>query len=446
MRLVPQAERRSTLRQLQGAVLQNSVLATDMRLTLLDARQCIIHIEAEPEFNEHGHCVGYTGILQDVTDRRAAEDHIRHLANFDALTGLPNRHHLMWRMERAIEHARRLNHQCALLADRPGPLQDHQRHARPRRRRRAADAGGAAAARLRAPQRPDHGRRARIGGLALAPHARSRGPPGRRRVRRAAARGQRRRRCRARGGAHPRSMRDPIFIGGQECFVTASVGIAIFPRDGNSVADLMRNSDVAMYSVKEQGKNASAIYSPQLAGRGREKLELESALHKAIEREELVLHYQPKIDVRSARMIGAEALMRWQRGGVLVPPGDFIPLAEEIGADRAAVRMGAARGGAPGQDLADEFRLRRFDRGEPAEPAVRALRPGRAHPPVCLHLRHSAPRDPARDHRNRADEGLAERHPGAAPPERDRRGDLHRRLRHRLFVAGVPDDACRSRN
>jgi predicted signal transduction protein with EAL and GGDEF domain len=66
------------------------------------------------------------------------------------------------------------------------------------------------------------------------------------------------------------------------------------------VADLMRNSDVAMYSVKAQGRNASAIYSPQLAGRGREKLELETALHKAIERDELVLHYQPKIDVRSA--------------------------------------------------------------------------------------------------------------------------------------------------
>ena len=126
-------------------------------------------------------------------------------------------------------------------------------------------------------------------------------------------------------------MREPIFVGGQECFVTASVGVAMYPRDGGSVADLMRNSDVAMYSVKATGRNAAALYGPQLAGRGREKLELETALHKAIERDELVLHYQPKIDVRSARMIGVEALMRWQRGGRLVPPGDFIPLAEETG-------------------------------------------------------------------------------------------------------------------
>ena len=126
-------------------------------------------------------------------------------------------------------------------------------------------------------------------------------------------------------------MREPIFVAGQECFVTASVGIAMFPRDGLNIADLMRNSDVAMYSAKTAGRNAAAVYSPQLAGRGREKLELESHLHKAIERGELVLHYQPKVDVRAARMVGTEALMRWQHGGVLVPPGDFIPLAEETG-------------------------------------------------------------------------------------------------------------------
>jgi predicted signal transduction protein with EAL and GGDEF domain len=126
-------------------------------------------------------------------------------------------------------------------------------------------------------------------------------------------------------------MREPIFVGGQECFVTASVGIALYPRDGATMADVLRNADVAMYAVKSSGRNSSSLYSPALAGKGREKLELESALHKAIERNELVLHYQPKIDVRGARMVGAEALMRWQRGGVLVPPADFIPLAEETG-------------------------------------------------------------------------------------------------------------------
>ena len=126
-------------------------------------------------------------------------------------------------------------------------------------------------------------------------------------------------------------LKAPIFVGGQECFVTASIGIALFPRDGASVTDLMRSSDVAMYAAKARGPNAHELYSPMLAGKGREKIELESALHKAIERNELVLHYQPKVDARSVRMVGVEALMRWRRNGVLVSPGEFIPLAEETG-------------------------------------------------------------------------------------------------------------------
>ena len=108
--------------------------------------------------------------------------------------------------------------------------------------------------------------------------------------------GGRRARRRARGRrASSKSMREPIFVGGQECFVTASVGIAIFPRDGSiggrPDAQLRRRDVLGQVAG---ARTASAIYSPQLAGRGREKLELESALHKAIERDELVLHYQPQ--------------------------------------------------------------------------------------------------------------------------------------------------------
>jgi predicted signal transduction protein with EAL and GGDEF domain/FixJ family two-component response regulator len=331
LRLVKRSERHAVLRLLQSAVQHSSVLATDVPVLLRDRRERIIHVEAEPEFNEHGHGIGYMGIVQDVTDRRVAEDRIRHLANFDSLTGLPNRRQLVWRMERAIEHARRLGHACAFLLidlDRFKIINDTLGHA----------AGDEllmeVALRLRACVRHSEqvmensleaaGSRShrsleavgRLGGdefIALLPEIGDE-----RDAQRVADR-------------ILEVMRAPVLVGGQECFVTASVGIAIFPRDGNSVADLMRNSDVAMYSVKSQGKDAAAVYSPQLAGRGREKLELESALHKAIERDELVLHYQPKVDVRSARMIGAEALMRWQRGGTLVPPGDFIPLAEESG-------------------------------------------------------------------------------------------------------------------
>ena len=329
--MVPMPERRGLARVLTEVHAQSTVLAIDVPVNLPDGRPRIVHLEAEPEFNEHGHAIGYTGIVQDVTDRRVAEDRIRHLANFDALTGLPNRRQLIWRTERALDYARRQGHQASQLLidlDRFKVINDTLGHGPgdellievARRLRgcvRHSDQvmdGALESAGVRSHRTLEAV--GRLGGdefIALLPDVVDDDDAERVSLRILEA------------------MREPIFVGGQECFVTASVGIAMFPRDGTSVADLMRNADVAMYSVKNTGRNNSAIYSPMLAGRGREKLELESALHKAIERNELVLHYQPKIDVRSARMVGAEALMRWQRGTSLVPPGDFIPLAEETG-------------------------------------------------------------------------------------------------------------------
>lgn len=330
LRMVGAAQRRGLLRMLSEVVAHNAVLATDFSVTLFDGRARVIHVEAEAEF-EHGHAVGYTGVFQDVTDRRVAEDRIRHLANFDALTGLPNRRQLIWRTERALDHARRLGHNAALLLidlDRFKNVNDTLGHVagdellmEVARRLRgcvrhsdqvmegALEAAGARSHRTLEAV-------GRLGGdefVALLPDVADDADA--ERV----------------AGRILNAMRVPIFVAGQDCFVTASVGIALFPRDALNLADLMRNADVAMYAVKTAGRNGSVIYTPQLGGRGREKIELESHLHKAIERDELVLHYQPKVDVRAARMVGAEALMRWQRAGVLVPPGDFIPLAEETG-------------------------------------------------------------------------------------------------------------------
>jgi predicted signal transduction protein with EAL and GGDEF domain/DNA-binding response OmpR family regulator len=331
MRLLPAEERVGFFTMLRDVLSHSSVLATDLPVLLTDGRQRIVHIEAEPEFDEHGSLIGYTGIVQDVTDRRVAEDKIRHLANFDTLTGLPNRRQLIWRTERALEHARRLDHQVGILLidlDRFKVINDTLGHGagdellmEVSRRLRSCVRHSDQVMESALESMGSRSHRTleavgRYGGdefVALLPEVTDE-----RDAQRVADR-------------ILDQMREPIFVGGQECFVTASVGIALFPRDGHSVADLMRNADVAMYAVKAAGRNAASIYRPQLAGKGREKLELESALHKALERGELVLHYQPKVDVRGARMVGAEALMRWNRNGVLVPPGDFIPLAEETG-------------------------------------------------------------------------------------------------------------------
>ena len=331
LRMLSEDDRSGLVEVLHEVMKHSTVLATDIPATLRDGRQRIVHVEAEPEFNEHGNLIGYSGIVQDVTDRRLAEDKIRHLANFDVLTGLPNRRQLIWRAERALEHGRRLNHQVALLLidlDRFKIINDTLGHgagdellmevARRLRScvRHSDQVTESSIESLGARSHRSLEAVGRLGGdefVALLPEVADE-----RDAERVASR-------------ILDLMREPIFVGGQECFVTASVGIALYPRDGTSVADLMRNSDVAMYSVKSAGRNSASLYRPTLAGIGREKLELESALHKAIERDELVLHYQPKVDVRGAKMVGVEALMRWRRNGVLVPPGDFIPMAEETG-------------------------------------------------------------------------------------------------------------------
>ncbi len=331
LRMLSVDDRGGLVQVLHEVMRHSTVLATDIPATLRDGRKRIVHVEAEPEFNDTGNLTGYSGIVQDVTDRRMAEDKIRHLANFDVLTGLPNRRQLIWRAERALEHGRRLNHQVALLLidlDRFKVINDTLGHgagdellmevARRLRScvRHSDQVTDASIESLGSRSHRSLEAVGRYGGdefVALLPEVADE-----RDAERVAAR-------------ILDLMREPIFVGGQECFVTASVGIALYPRDGLNVADLLRNSDVAMYSVKSTGRNSSSMYRPALAGKGREKLELESALHKAIERDELVLHYQPKVDVRGAKMVGAEALMRWRRNGVLVPPGDFIPLAEETG-------------------------------------------------------------------------------------------------------------------
>ena len=115
LRTVNDDVRGGLIELLHDALRHSLALATDVPVTLRDRKQRIVHVEAEPEFSEHGHLSGYTGIVQDVTDRRLDEDKIRHLANFDTLTGLPNRHQLILRAESALEHARRIGHQVGVL-------------------------------------------------------------------------------------------------------------------------------------------------------------------------------------------------------------------------------------------------------------------------------------------------------------------------------------------
>ena len=124
----------------------------------------------------------------------------------------------------------------------------------------------------------------------------------------------------------------PFYLNGMECSVSASIGISMSPSDGNNVETLMKNADVAMYQAKSAGRNNYQFYSPSMNVKALERLTLESDLRNALERNDLILHYQPQIDINTRKIIGSEVLVRWNhisRG--LVYPNDFIPFAEETG-------------------------------------------------------------------------------------------------------------------
>ena len=116
----------------------------------------------------------------------------------------------------------------------------------------------------------------------------------------------------------------------QEVFLTASIGIAFCPRDAENVIDLIRNADAAMYHAKQNGGNTFTFYSPEMNAAAVERLILKSKLRRSVERDELVIRYQPKVELASGRVVGAEALLRWRLPGHGdIPPSRFIPLAEE---------------------------------------------------------------------------------------------------------------------
>lgn len=128
------------------------------------------------------------------------------------------------------------------------------------------------------------------------------------------------------------SLAAPMIINGHELVVTPSIGIAIAPRDAGNVEDLLKAADTAMYHVKDTGKNSFLFYSSDMDAAGVERLKLENDLRKAVERNELVLHYQPQVDTNTGTVVGVESLIRWQHPQHgLVPPFKFIPLAEEMG-------------------------------------------------------------------------------------------------------------------
>ncbi len=245
--------------------------------------------------------------------RKRAEERIRHLAHFDDLTGLANRNLFGECLKHAVANARRNGKSLVVLfidLDRFKNINDTLGH----------EAGDLVlkevAARLLGCLR-ESDTVGRLGGDEFVVLLEDMPQP-------------------MHGAIVAQKILDevsrPIKIEMQEYHVTASIGISTCPGDGEDVQSLLKNADIAMYRAKEQGKNNFQFYSEALNVHTVERLALESDLRRALERDQFVLHYQPKVDIHSGRIASVEALVRWQhpeRG--LVAPMDFIPLAEETG-------------------------------------------------------------------------------------------------------------------
>lgn len=297
----------------------------ECRITTPEGLYRVIYMQTTSCAGPEGGVVRMYGTLQDITERKAAEERMHYLAMYDALTALPNRRMFHEQLEHAVKRGRRNDHTMAVMfidLDRFKRINDTLGHATgdlllkevahrlgncvrggdymahenvvPAGEAVARLAGDEFTVTLDALRSPEDA--ARVAQRML------------------------------------KELSRPFILNGEEVVVTSSIGIAIYPQDGGSAAMLLKNADAAMYQAKESGKNTYQFFAGAMNSAAVERLKMEAELRHAIERGELLLHYQPQIDVHSGRIIGVEALMRWQhpeRG--LVPPGLFIPVAEETG-------------------------------------------------------------------------------------------------------------------
>jgi diguanylate cyclase (GGDEF)-like protein len=266
------------------------------------------------------------GLVRDISERKRTEEQIRRLAYCDSLTGIPNRQAFLESLERELMRSRQLGKKFAVLfmdLDAFKRINDTLGH----------DVGDlllkSVSERLHDTIRPGDtvtralqgdfppGNLARLGGdefTILIPNLEN--------VDSALAVAQR----------VKDAMRRPFQLDGHEIFVTASIGISLYPQDGQDSSSLLKFADTAMYHAKNLGKNNAQLYSSSLTMQIMSHVKLETGLRKALQNDELYVLYQPQVDLASSQVVGVEALVRWRHPehGIM-PPNEFIPLAEETG-------------------------------------------------------------------------------------------------------------------
>jgi diguanylate cyclase (GGDEF)-like protein/PAS domain S-box-containing protein len=284
------------------------------------------HVELQGEVAADGPEAGawISGTIQDITDQAHAQARIQYLASYDNLTGLANRRLFRDQLERAIGAAKARGHMLGVLfmdLDRFKRVNDTLGHGAGDQllqviaeRLRAHVRGSDVVGRVDIDEQPAI---SRLGGdeftvlLSKLAAPEDAGDVARRIL---------------------RAVPEPIDLNGNVVSLSASIGIAVYPVDGEDVETLVKNADAAMYAAKEQGRNNHQFFSRKINASALRKMALESRLREALEKNELRVHYQPRLDLRTGHVCAVEALLRWSHPELgVVSPREFIPLSEETG-------------------------------------------------------------------------------------------------------------------
>jgi diguanylate cyclase (GGDEF)-like protein/PAS domain S-box-containing protein len=311
LRSVHPDEREFVKESVNKALFENTPYCIDHRIVLPDGTERVVHEQAEITFDKTGKAVYMAGTVQDITERKQAVESIVHMAYHDLLTGLPNRALLTDHLCLMLAAAQRRKILAAVLfidLDRFKLINDTMGHSK------GDEVLKAVAARLKKRTR-ESDTLARQGGDEFI----------------LLVQGLDRVEDITKVAENIFSaLKEPFKYEGNIFSITVSMGVSIYPNDGEDADTLIKNADIAMYAAKDEGRNNFQLYNASMNESIAKRLRLENKLRKALDNDEFLLHYQPQVDSTSGEVIGIEALVRWQdpKEG-LISPGEFIPIAED---------------------------------------------------------------------------------------------------------------------